>query len=167
MGREPTAHLVTQAGHAMASTLGQVLASATSNAVPTLTLENTDTRANTKAETSRRSAPRGRRRRRGSRHRPTKEGRPYYTFYRFYGHDTSTCWDSPRSSQRGIPRTMKGGQDREYPWQSASSDSSMRRQMEHMSQQRNETEGRAQEGLDREGIKQVFSKANWFERFTL
>lgn len=48
----------------------------------------------------------------GSRHRLMEEMRPYCTFHRFYGHDTSECWDAQRSTQTSNSRDA--WEDRTY-----------------------------------------------------
>lgn len=95
IGRGPTSQIVsqqwTQAGHIVAPTSGQALATATLNAVPTLAYENAGPGASNPARnTGRPSTSRNRGRGGRPRDRPP-EARPYCTIHRHYGHDTRDC----------------------------------------------------------------------------
>ncbi|CAI9765388.1 unnamed protein product [Fraxinus pennsylvanica] len=95
IGREPTSLIMsqqwTQAGHTVAPTSGQALATTTLNAVPTLAYENLGPNtSNLTRNTGRPSTSRNRGRAGRPRNRP-QEVWPYCTIYRYYGHDTSEC----------------------------------------------------------------------------
>lgn len=99
----------TQAGHTVAPTSRQELASATLNIVLVLAYENVTTEVGPSGGTS---SNRHKKKKRSNR---PLEGTKFYTFHQLYGHDTSECRDAPRSSNRSNPCSSKRDHYHEYP----------------------------------------------------
>ncbi|XP_022883391.1 uncharacterized protein LOC111400197 [Olea europaea var. sylvestris] len=117
-------------------TSGQVLASATLNAVPVLTYENAPAKVGPSGGTNN-----NRRKMKKQTNRPL-EGAKFCTFHQLYGHDISKCKDAPRSSDQSNSRSSKKAHYHEHPHRAASPNRESRRQRDQ-SPRRRETRERS------------------------